>query len=75
MPVKYDKRRYRRRNRIEIMFGRLKDSRCVDARIFFAADTFKRSVNKAGATVNAPIAHIQGYAGSLDAKTTPFRRR
>jgi transposase len=23
-PVKYDKRRYRRRNRIEIMFGRLK---------------------------------------------------
>ena len=25
MPVKYDKRRYKRRNRIEIMFGRLKD--------------------------------------------------
>ena len=24
-PVKYDKRRYKRRNRIEIMFGRLKD--------------------------------------------------
>lgn len=23
--VKYDKRRYKRRNRIEIMFGRLKD--------------------------------------------------
>ncbi len=28
-PVKYDKRRYRRRNRIEIMFGRLKDWRRV----------------------------------------------
>ena len=24
-PIKYDKRRYRRRNRIEIIFGRLKD--------------------------------------------------
>jgi len=24
-PVKHDKRRYKRRNRIEIMFGRLKD--------------------------------------------------
>jgi transposase len=29
MPVKYDKRRYKRRNRIEIMFGRLKDWRRV----------------------------------------------
>jgi transposase len=31
-PVKYDKRRYRKRNRIEIMFGRLKDWRCVATR-------------------------------------------
>jgi len=28
-PIKHDKLRYRRRNRIEIMFGRLKDWRCV----------------------------------------------
>lgn len=28
-PVKYDKRRYKRRNRIEIMFARLKDWRRV----------------------------------------------
>lgn len=28
-PVKYDKRRYKWRNRIEIMFGRLKDWRLV----------------------------------------------
>jgi transposase len=28
-PVKYDKRRYKRRNRIEITFGRLKDWRRV----------------------------------------------
>jgi transposase len=31
-PVKYDKRRFRRRNRIEIMFGRLKDWRRVATR-------------------------------------------
>ncbi|GAA0190445.1 transposase [Brevundimonas nasdae] len=24
-PIRYDKRRYKRRNRIEVMFGRLKD--------------------------------------------------
>ena len=30
--VKYDKRRHKRRNRIEIMFGRFKDLRCVAAR-------------------------------------------
>jgi transposase len=31
-PIKYDKRRYRRRNRIEIMLGRLKDWRRVATR-------------------------------------------
>jgi transposase len=31
-PVKYDKRRYKRRNRIENMFGRLKDWRRVATR-------------------------------------------
>ena len=31
-PVRYDKRRYRRRNRIEIMFGRLKDWRRIATR-------------------------------------------
>jgi transposase len=31
-PVKYDKRRYKRRNRIEIIFGRLKDWRRVATR-------------------------------------------
>jgi transposase len=42
-PVKYDKRRYRKRNRIEIMFGRLKDWRCVatrydrNSKVFFSA--------------------------------------
>ena len=32
-PVKYDKRRYKRRNRIEIMFGRLKDWRRIATRL------------------------------------------
>jgi hypothetical protein len=42
-PVKYDKRRYKRRNRIEIMSGRLKDWHCVATRydrcptVFFSA--------------------------------------
>ena len=31
-PVKHDRRRYKRRNRIEIMFGRLKDWRRVATR-------------------------------------------
>ncbi len=31
-PIKYDKRRYKRRNRIEIMFGRLKDWRRIATR-------------------------------------------
>ncbi|GLQ85409.1 DDE transposase [Gluconobacter sphaericus NBRC 12467] len=42
-PVKYDKRKYKRRNCIEIMFGRLKDWRRVATRydrsptVFFSA--------------------------------------
>ena len=31
-PLRYDKRRYKRRNRIEIMFGRLKDWQRVATR-------------------------------------------
>jgi transposase len=42
-PIKYDKQRYKRRNRIEITFGRLKDWRRIATRydkcptVFFAA--------------------------------------
>ncbi len=42
-PIKHDKRRYKRRNRIEIMFGRLRDWRRVATRydrcpkVFFSA--------------------------------------
>ena len=38
--VKYDKRRYKRRNRIEIMFGRLKDWRRVATRYDRCPQTF-----------------------------------
>ncbi len=38
--VKYDKRRYKRRNRIEIMFGRLKDWRRVATRYDRCPETF-----------------------------------
>jgi transposase len=38
--VKYDKRRYKRRNRIEIMFGRLKDWRRVATRYDRCSETF-----------------------------------
>jgi len=38
--VRYDRRRYKRRNRIEIMFGRLKDWRRVATRYDRCAKTF-----------------------------------
>ena len=50
MPVKYDKRRYKRLNRIEIMFGRLKDWRRVATRydhcqtVFFSAPALEATV-------------------------------
>ena len=49
-PVKYDKRRYKRRNRIEIMFGRHKDWRRVATRydrcpkVFLSAITLAATV-------------------------------
>ena len=39
-PVKYDKRRYKRRSRIEIMFRRLKDWRRVATRYARCPKTF-----------------------------------
>jgi transposase len=43
-PVKYDKRRYKRRNRIEIMFGRLKGWRRVATRYDRCAHTFMSAI-------------------------------
>ena len=42
--VKYDKRRYKRRNRIEIMFGRLKDWRRVATRYDRCPETFSSAI-------------------------------
>jgi len=44
MAVKYDKRRYKSRNRIEIMFGRLKDWRRVATRYDRCPDVFLSAV-------------------------------
>ncbi|PXW74604.1 DDE family transposase [Ruegeria sp. P4] len=38
--MKFDKRRYKRRNRIEIMFGRLKDWRRVATRYGRCPETY-----------------------------------
>lgn len=43
-PINYDKRRYKRRNRIEIMFGRLKDWRRVAARYDRSPQVFLSAV-------------------------------
>jgi len=50
MPVKYDKRRYKHHNRIEIIFGRLKNWRRAATRydrcptVFFSALTLAATV-------------------------------
>ena len=43
-PVKYDKRRSRRRSRIEIMFGRLKDWRRVATRYDRCPETYLSAI-------------------------------
>ncbi len=54
--VKYDKRRYKRRNRIEIMFGRLKDWRRVATRYDRCPQTFFSAKELAvhGQALNVP---------------------
>ena len=42
--IKYDKRRYKKRNRIEIMFGRLKDRRRVATRYDRCPKVFMSSI-------------------------------
>ena len=49
--VRYDKRRYRRRNRIEIMFGRLKDWRRIATRYGRFTKTFLSAVALAATVI------------------------
>ena len=49
--VRYDKRRYRRRNRIEIRFGRLKDWRRVATRYDRCATTFLSAAHLAATAI------------------------
>ena len=50
-PVRYDKRRYKRRNRIEIMFGRLKDWRRVATRYNRCPDVFLSAIALAATVI------------------------
>ncbi|WBU61378.1 transposase [Paracoccus albus] len=49
--MKYDKRRYKRRNRIEIMFGRLKDRRRVATRYDRCAKVFLSAIALAATVI------------------------
>ena len=49
--VKYDKRRYKRRNRIEIMFGRLKDWRRIATRYDRCPKVFLSAIALAAAVI------------------------
>ena len=49
--VLYDRRRYRRRNRIEIMFGRLKGWRRVATRYDGCAQTFLSAIALAATVI------------------------
>jgi transposase len=49
--VRYDKRRYKRRNRIEIMFGRLKDWRRIATRYDRCPKVFLSAIALAAAVI------------------------
>ena len=49
--VKYDKRRYKRRNRIERMFGRLKDWRRISTRYDRSPTVFLSAIARAAAVI------------------------
>lgn len=51
MPVKYDKRRYMRRYRIDIMFGRLKDCGGVATRYVRCPKVFLSAVSLAATVI------------------------
>lgn len=81
-PVKYDKRRYIRRNRIEIMFGRLKDWRRVATRyyrcqkVFLSAVEAGRAFGHDGASMSKIIVQtkqaVNGFADRMTAQKTEW---
>jgi len=50
-PIRYDKRRHKRRNRIEIMFGRLKDWRRVATRYDRCPTVFLSAIARAATVI------------------------
>ena len=68
-PVKYDKRRYRKRNRIEIMFGRLKDWRRVATRYDRSPKVFLSAIALAATVIFwlwVQSLHTNGSFGAPD---------
>ena len=57
--MKYDKRRHKRRNRIEIMFGRLKDRRRVATRYDRCPRAFPSAVALTAAVMFWPGAEVR----------------
>jgi transposase len=81
-PVKYDKRRYRTRNRIEIMFGRLKDWRRVATRHDRSPNVFLSAIALAATVifwlrdaVTGPALRIPIPACQITAALSPFPYR
>ena len=70
--VKYDKRRYKRRNRIEIMFGRLKDWRRVATRYDRCPTAFFSAIALASQIGTCALAHSRCRVGSP--RTAPRHR-
>ena len=75
-PIRYDKRRYKRRYRIEIMFGRLKDWRRVATRYDRCPTVFLSAIALA-ATVDppsvwwTPMLAFRSWRGVSDECSTP----
>ncbi|MFP7671716.1 transposase, partial [Marivita sp. S0852] len=63
--VKYDKRRYKRRNRIEIMFGRLKDWRRVATRYDRCPKVFLSDIALAATVIYWLCILTLGYIGAI----------
>lgn len=49
--IKYDKRRYKRRNRIVIMIGRIKDRRRVETRYDRCPEVFLSAIARAATVI------------------------
>ncbi|WP_317387004.1 IS5 family transposase [Tritonibacter scottomollicae] len=70
-PVKYDKRRYKRRNRTEIMFGRLKDWRRFATRYDRCPKVFLSAIALAATVIFWLCVLTLSFAYAQHSKTAP----